>query len=240
MKSALQKYFRENLLFLSGTLLFVFIMGLFYFENGQIEAHLMLNSSHEHWADVVLSYFTHTGGAIPCVFAAGLMIFRFRSGLYILIAQGVAALITQPLKYLHAHPRPLSHWTDLGQSAYGSNVDLFDRFNAYMTWWTDTAASIGYHIPGGYNSFPSGHTSAAFAFMACLAALLPSKYKGWQIAFLIIGIGVAYSRIYLSCHFLEDTILGAIVGTIAAAITYGFMYKSEWGDKPIYKLKVKN
>ena len=237
MKSALQKYLRENILFLSGTLLFVFIMGLFYFENGKIEAHLMLNASHEYWADVVLSYFTHTGGAIPCLFAAGLMVFRFRSGLYILISQGVAALITQPLKYLHAHPRPLSHWTDWDQSAFASNLDLYDRFNAYMTWWTDTAASIGYQIPGGYNSFPSGHTSAAFAFMACLAALLPPKHKGWQIAFLIIGIGVAYSRIYLSCHFLEDTLLGALIGTIAAAITYCFMYKSEWGDRPIYKLK---
>jgi membrane-associated phospholipid phosphatase len=73
--------------------------------------------------------------------------------------------------------------------------------------------------------------------MACLAALLPPKHKGWQIAFLIIGIGVAYSRIYLSCHFLEDTLLGALIGTIAAAITYGFMYKSEWGDRPIYRLR---
>ncbi|MBQ4033728.1 MAG: phosphatase PAP2 family protein, partial [Paludibacteraceae bacterium] len=60
-----------------------------------------------------------------------------------------------------------------------------------------------------------------------------------QIAFLLIGVSVAYSRIYLSCHFLEDTMFGAFIGVIATAIVYTFMYRTEWGDKPIYKLTVK-
>ena len=239
MYSTLRKYIHENILFGAGTVLIVFIMSLFLYENGQIEAHLLINAHHEHWADVLLSYLTHAGGGIPCYFALGLIIFRFRSGLYILLSQGVAAIITQPLKYALAHPRPLSLWTDWSQSALASDTWLYDKFNIYMTQWADTAAYIGFEIPGGYNSFPSGHTSAAFAFMACLAALLPPKYKVWQIAFLIIGIGVAYSRIYLSCHFLEDTLSGAVIGVIAAAITYSFMYKTEWGDKPLYKMREK-
>lgn len=239
MYSTLRKYIHENLLFGAGTVLIVFIMSLFLYENGQIESHLLINAHHEHWVDVLLSYFTHTGGAIPSCFALGLMIFRFRSGLYILLTQGVASLITQPLKYALAHPRPLSLWTDWCQSSPIADTSAFDHFNTYMTWWAATAESIGFHIPGGYNSFPSGHTSAAFAFMACLAALLPSKYKGWQVLFLFIGIGVAYSRIYLSCHFLEDTLSGAVIGVIAAAITYSIMYKTEWGDKPLYKMREK-
>lgn len=237
MYQSFYKYLKNNLLFCAGTLLTVFIMCLFLYENGQVEAHLLINAHHEHWADVMLSYFTHTGGGIPCFFAIGLMIFRFRSGLYILLTQGVAALITQPLKYGIGRPRPLTLWADFSQSSFTGDPSVWSQFDTYMTQWVETANAIGFNIPGGFNTFPSGHTSAAFAFMACLAALLPPKYKNWQIAFLLIGVGVAFSRVYLSCHFLEDTMFGALIGVVATAITYMFMYRTEWGDKAIYKLR---
>lgn len=236
---ALKKYGRENLLFLAGTLLVLQVTGLFLLENGHLVCHLRINSYHTEFADRFFSYFTHAGGAIPSFFALGLMIFRFRSGLFILFTQGTAALITQPLKYIIGRPRPLSLWTDFDHTTFTGDATVWEHFSNHMAQWADTANAIGYNIPGGYNSFPSGHTSAVFAFMACLAALLPPKYKNWQIAFLLIGVSVAYSRIYLSCHFLEDTMFGAFIGVIATAIVYTFMYRTEWGDKPIYKLTVK-
>ncbi len=235
----LKKYERENILFLSGTALVLLITGLFLAEYGQLLCHLKINSHHTEFGDLFFSYFTHTGGGIPCFFALGLMIYRFRSGLFILFTQGVAALITQPLKYAIGRPRPLSLWSDFDHTTFTGDATVWEHFSNHMTQWADTANAIGYNIPGGYNSFPSGHTSAVFAFMACLAALLPPKYKNWQIAFLLIGVSVAYSRIYLSCHFLEDTMFGAFIGVIATAIVYTFMYRTEWGDKPIYKLTVK-
>lgn len=239
MSDTIKRYFRENLLLWAGMALIIFIMSLFLFENGQIEAHLMINSFHEDWADVVLRYLTYVGGGLPCYFALGFMIFRFRSGLYILLTQGLAALITQPLKYGIGRARPLTMWTEWSRSEFASDTTLFDYFNAYMTQWIERADAIGFSIPGGYNSFPSGHTSAVFAFMASLAAILPPKYKTWQIAFLLIGVSVAYSRIYLSCHFLEDTLSGALIGAVSAMIMYVIMYRSEWGDKPLYKLSEK-
>lgn len=215
MKETLRRYFKENLLFWSGMLLTVFIGCLFLWENGQINAYYMLNEYHNQYLDIFFKYFTYIGGGMSTYVGLVLMIFYFRKGIFILISQGVAAIMTQPLKYTFAHPRPL---TLLGLENIAYPVD-------------------GFSIPGGCNSFPSGHTSATFAFMACLAAILPAKYKWAQVLFLIIGITVAYSRVYLSCHFLEDTLSGAVVGASATAITYMLLYYKEWGENPIYKLR---
>ncbi len=60
-------------------------------------------------------------------------------------------------------------------------------------------------------SFPSGHTTAGFAFFAYLAYLFNKKI--WlQILFGIAAILVGLSRVYLSFHFLEDTLAGAVLG----------------------------
>ena len=74
--------------------------------------------------------------------------------------------------------------------------------------------------PKGF-SFPSGHTTLAFAvaFIAC--RILPKRYS---IPALLIAALVAFSRLYLGVHYPTD-ILGAIcVGYIAALITE-FLYK---------------
>jgi len=214
MYQTLKKYFKENLLFWSGMLLIILIMSLFLFENGQIESHILLNSYHTPFLDKFFTYLTLLGGGFPLYFGLVVMIFWFRKGLFIAGSQGVASLLTQPLKYLIARPRPL---TLLGLENIPNRV-------------------VDYSIPGGFNTCPSGHSSAIFAFCACLAALLPSKYKGWQVAFLILGVIGCYSRVYLSCHFLEDILFGAFVGAVATAITYMLLFSKEWGEKPIYKM----
>ncbi|CAM3625817.1 phosphatase PAP2 family protein [Cohnella lubricantis] len=61
-------------------------------------------------------------------------------------------------------------------------------------------------------SFPSGHTTAAFAmltpWMMASPALIP--------ALLPIAIGVALSRVYFGLHFPSDTIVGALIGSATA------------------------
>ncbi len=218
MKETLKLYFKENLLFWAGMMLIILIMGLFLFENGQIETHFLLNSYHSPCMDVCMRVLTTLGSGLPCYVGIVVLIFWFRKGLFILVAQGFAALLTQPLKYAIARPRPL---TLLGLENLPSVVD-------------------GYAIPGGYNSFPSGHVAAIFAFMACLAALLPKKYKVWQVAILVVAVAAAYSRIYLSCHFLEDTLVGAPIGAFSTAIAYMLLYYKEWGECPVYRLKIKH
>ena len=63
-------------------------------------------------------------------------------------------------------------------------------------------------------SFPSGHTSSAFA--ACAAILFLNKKMG--IPAMIFAALMGFSRIYVEVHYCTDVIGGAIVGIIYAVI----------------------
>lgn len=60
------------------------------------------------------------------------------------------------------------------------------------------------------NSFPSGHTAAAFTMATVLAAYYPQ----FKYAFFAIAVLVGYSRIYLGVHFPLDVLFGALVGVM--------------------------
>lgn len=69
-------------------------------------------------------------------------------------------------------------------------------------------------------SFPSGHTTAAFAM------LMP-----WMLAepllvplLLPIALGVALSRVYFGLHFPSDTAAGALLGSSAALLATAWIH----------------
>ena len=63
-------------------------------------------------------------------------------------------------------------------------------------------------------SFPSGHTSSAFA--ACAAMLFLNKKIG--IPAIVFAAIMGFSRIYVEVHYCTDVLGGAIVGIIYAVI----------------------
>lgn len=84
---------------------------------------------------------------------------------------------------------------------------------------------IKYSMAGGY-SFPSGHTTDAFA----LATSLTLNFKHWYVivpAYLWAG-SVGYSRLYLGAHYPSDVLGGAIVGSASAFLTFKL---SKWINK---------
>ena len=72
-----------------------------------------------------------------------------------------------------------------------------------------------YQVPGlnlhHWNSFPSGHTTTA---MGIASALMIIFYKDGKLktAFLITGLLVAFSRVYLMQHFYIDVLVGSLLG----------------------------
>ena len=73
------------------------------------------------------------------------------------------------------------------------------------------------------NGFPSGHTTAAFAFCVAVSMLFPKTR--WAMIPLAFLIGI--SRIYLGSHYPLDVIFGAAFGSVIGAISASFFLPKE-------------
>lgn len=219
MKTTYLLYKQNNGPFLSAFALIWFVFLLIALEYSRVNAHLLLNAYHTPFLDTFFKYFTYIGGGFPVYLGIAWCLFNLRQGLFILLTQGLTAIVTQILKHTCAHPRPLTYFREIG-AQLPPTVD-------------------GVHIWDAYHSFPSGHTSATFALCACLAAITPKKYRWLQAVWLIAGWLGAYSRIYLSQHFVDDILAGSVIGVAAAGILYIVLFQKEWGNRPLFPMNKK-
>jgi len=101
---------------------------------------------------------------------------------------------------------------------------------------------VDLHLIDGVTSqipytFPSGHTSEAFLLMLFVCLLFDQKWM--KYAAILIAIFMAFSRVYLSKHFLIDTIGGAILG-VFVLMTMFYLFqdrKAKVLDRKIIKLR---
>ena len=67
---------------------------------------------------------------------------------------------------------------------------------------------------GDPNSFPSGHTCAAFAAGLAWAWALPRRWMRWTG--LVLAVCMGLSRLYVGVHYPSDVLAGALIGSLAA------------------------
>jgi len=71
------------------------------------------------------------------------------------------------------------------------------------------------------SSFPSGHTTAIFAWLVPFVLASGVQLSLLVPAALIIGVSVGWSRMHLGLHYPSDVIAGCIIGTLTAvAVNY--------------------
>lgn len=66
------------------------------------------------------------------------------------------------------------------------------------------------------NSFPSGHTTAAFAAGVVWLRTLPARWA--RILALASAFLMAFSRLYVGVHYPTDVLAGAVIGTVCALL----------------------
>ena len=69
-------------------------------------------------------------------------------------------------------------------------------------------------------SFPSGHTTTAFATAVLLLALLPPR---WRVLPVIWAVLVGIARMYMGEHNTLDVVVGAAIGTLFAVFIWRFV-----------------
>lgn len=101
--------------------------------------------------------------------------------------------------------------------ALGANAILCNLLLKPLFHRTRPYDLLGYaiSIPALHDpSFPSGHTSAAFAAATALYAM----DKRWGIAAYLVAGWMGFSRLYLGVHFPLDVLAGALLGMLAARL----------------------
>lgn len=83
-------------------------------------------------------------------------------------------------------------------------------------------------LKGGGGSFPSWHSTAAFAVGTVLAESGNDEYR-WLRRVLGYGLGVAtsYERLKHNAHWLSDTVAGAALGGATAHFTMNRVYRTD-------------
>jgi membrane-associated phospholipid phosphatase len=172
--------------------------------------HVAINRHHAPWADQVFAVGTQlANGWTPTLLAFFLLWRSWRAFLLMGLSAGVSAIAVQMLK----------HWVFL---AMQRPYMFLDRMP-------------GLHLVPGIElhhglSFPSGHATSAFSMCLALAVLADRRWSA--VLFALVAALLAFSRVYLSQHFTEDVLAGALLGTSTGIGAYFLLYKGAWGRSP--------
>jgi len=168
---------------------------------GNSAVFIPLNSHHPFWLNVFFINCTFMGDGIfaICLPAAYLFYFKQRKkGLALLIAFLCSSLLVQLAKNLINPGKP----------------KLFFEMGQYLQLNDGNPVS-------SYAGFPSGHTATAFAIATVLVFFTNSGIR--QVLVLVMTAMVGFSRIYLAQHFIEDVIMGSLIGVTGGITGYLMM-----------------
>jgi hypothetical protein len=81
-----------------------------------------------------------------------------------------------------------------------------------------------------YNSFPSGHTTQAFAAATFLNEEYQDRYKWMPYASYGLASSVGLLRVANNKHFISDVLVGAGLGILSMKVAY-WTHRYKWGKR---------
>lgn len=162
----------------------------------QLDGELLMaiQGLHASWLDPVVSFYTKLGdaGLLWIVLSLAMLFWKptRKAGALALGAMVLGLIVTNlTIKPLISRPRPWLDWPI---------VPLVTEKDP--------------------NSFPSGHTCAAFAAGLSWARALPWKWG--RAAALVLAAMMGLSRLYVGVHYPSDVLTGAVIGSLCAWIVW--------------------
>ena len=192
------------------------VLGLMYLYP-KPELHLLLNAHHSSIQDIFFKYYSVLAEWPLYVLALLPLLWKkIKITIFFAMCELTGGAILQILKHIISTDRPVSvfeHYHDLV-------LPLVQGVTMYHS-----------------NSFPSGHASTFFMFCTCCTIILTYHYYRKKephdlrtrilfgvalLLLLVLAVMGAYSRVYLSQHFLSDVCVGSIIGFTTPFLMYYF------------------
>lgn len=205
----MSRLLRSNLYFLLPYLLFAVLGGIILLSYTKREIHLAVNGHYSSAGDIIFYGFTQLGDGLVAALVGIVVLWRWRrQGLALAGAMLGGMAIAQVLKHVFfSHePRPKLYFESISEK-----IRLVPDFNNYI-----------------YDSFPSGHTTQAFALCCSIAFMLPQRYNWAKFLLFCTALSIGYSRMYLSQHFFRDVYFGALIGTSMAILFFTLFLRKNW------------
>lgn len=163
------------------------------------------NQLHSYPGDLFFQYFTHVGDGLMML-ALGIVLLglgKRRLGILMLITFILSGLLAQTIKRAVPEPRPGLHFAQI-EKIHRVNDDLLKA----------------------NNSFPSGHTTTAFAMFSLLSFSV--RNPSLQFMYLLIAFAVGFSRMYLGQHFFKDVWVGSLLGYGTSLLIFWLFRKNDF------------
>lgn len=204
------------------TLYFLVVLAASYvlLTSDKLSIHVEVNKIVGNKAiDTFYKYFTHVGdGVFVVIVGVILLFFNRKRGFYVLMTYAVAGLTSSLLKLSVNYVRPFHYFKYYQRHLHLKLVDGVDMI--------------------GERSFPSGHSIAAFAVFTAIAFSVENQFL--KFLMFVIACNAAFSRMYISQHWLVDIFSGSLIGFVYATVLYFAYYGNRGMDgKPALLFKLK-
>jgi membrane-associated phospholipid phosphatase len=196
--SNLQKVLQQNGWFYWPYFVLVGVAAVIQATYHQFDISLWVNSHHNSALDFTFKYLTHLGDGLFAAVVCGIILAFYRTHFWSSIfCLYIPTIVTQILKRVIFvdHLRPAAKMSTYTQLHFVEGITIHTQ-----------------------NSFPSGHSTGAFALFLFLALLIPNKKLG--IVFLLLALLAALTRVYLLQHFFEDVFLGSVISVTCTTLLF--------------------
>lgn len=197
----MREFIRNNRLVLAIYLLLAIVTLFFIFTVEKNNIHLYLNQYvGNRFINALFFNATYLGdGTLAPFLVLAVTVVNMRAGLTTTCALLLASLVSTILKY--------QFFDDAHRPYY--IFQYFDRHDLNLV------EGVEMHI---HNSFPSGHATQIFAIF--MSTMFVARRQTFKILFLGVSVLAAFSRVYLSQHWLVDILAGSLIGLFCSLVFY--------------------